>query len=82
MDTTQFGRRDFLRVTSLAGGGLLLGTWLDFNTVGILGAAELADEFMPNAFIRIMPSGAITIMAKNPDVGQGVKTMLPINLQN
>jgi len=84
MTTTQttpsirFDRRDFLRVTSLAGGGLLLGTWLDFGTVGVLGAAEVADEFMPNAFIRIMPSGAVTIMAKNPEVGQGVKTMLPM----
>ncbi|MDH5234787.1 MAG: molybdopterin-dependent oxidoreductase, partial [Gemmatimonadota bacterium] len=75
---TRFDRRDFLRVTSLAGGGLLLGTWLDFGSVGVLGAAEVADEFMPNAFIRITPGGAITIMAKNPEVGQGVKTMLPM----
>ncbi|MBL8996564.1 MAG: molybdopterin-dependent oxidoreductase [Gemmatimonadales bacterium] len=75
---TRFDRRDFLRVTSLAGGGLLLGTWLDFGAVGALGAAEVADEFMPNAFIRIAPNGAITIMAKNPEVGQGVKTMLPM----
>ncbi len=75
---TRFDRRDFLRVTSLAGGGLLLGTWLDFGAVGALGATEVADEFMPNAFIRIAPNGAITIMAKNPEVGQGVKTMLPM----
>ena len=85
MDTTtrttppaHFDRRDFLRVTSLAGGGILLGTWLDFGPVGVLGAAEIVDDFMPNAFIKIMPSGAITIMAKNPEVGQGVKTMLPM----
>ena len=74
-------RRDFLRVTSLAGGGLLLGTLLDFPALGALEAAGLetvADEFMPNAFIRIAPTGAITIMAKNPEVGQGVRTMLPM----
>ena len=75
---SRFERRDFLRVTTLAGGGILLGTWLEFGAVGVLGAAEVAEEFMPNAFIRIMPSGAITIMAKNPEVGQGVKTMLPM----
>lgn len=73
-----FDRRDFLRVTTLAGGGILLGTWLEFGAVGVLGAAEVAEEFTPNAFIRIMPNGAITIMAKNPEVGQGVKTMLPM----
>jgi len=65
LDTT-FPRREFLRVTGLVGGGLLLGTWLDFGTNGVLEAAEVRDgagEFMPNAFIRIAPDGAITIMA-------------------
>ncbi len=71
-------RRDFLRVTTLAGGGLLLGTWLDFNDVGVLEAQESAGDFSPNAFIRIAPSGAVTIIAKNPEIGQGIKTMLPM----
>ena len=74
-----FDRRGFLRVTSLAGGGLLLGTFLDFSAPAQLGAEEVAaGEFMPNAFIRIAPDGKVTIMAKNPEIGQGVKTMLPM----
>jgi isoquinoline 1-oxidoreductase subunit beta len=82
--TGRVGRRDFLRVTALAGGGLVLGTWLDYGTDGVLAAAELPGagdaraDFSPNAFIRITPDGAITIMAKNPEIGQGVKTMLPM----
>jgi isoquinoline 1-oxidoreductase beta subunit len=73
-------RRDFLRVTALAGGGLLIGTWLDFGAVGVLEASEplVATDFEPNAFIRIAPDGAVTIIAKNPEIGQGVKTMLPM----
>ena len=74
-------RRGFLRVSALAGGGLLIGAWLDFGSNGVLEAAELthgAEDFAPNAFIRIAPSGAITIMAKNPEIGQGIKTMLPM----
>ncbi len=80
-------RRDFLRVSALAGGGILLGTWLDFGADGVLAAAELGGasgtlgslaDFSPNAFIRIAPSGAVTIMAKNPEIGQGIKTMLPM----
>ena len=74
-------RREFLRVSALTGGGLLLGAFLDFGSNGVLEAAEVplhADDFSPNAFIRITSSGAITVMAKNPEIGQGIKTMLPM----
>lgn len=79
--TSGIDRRQFLRVTTLAGGGLLLGAWLDFGRDGVLEAAErplAPGDFAPNAFIRIAPSGAVTIMAKNPEIGQGIKTMLPM----
>ncbi|MEX2181549.1 MAG: molybdopterin cofactor-binding domain-containing protein [Gemmatimonadaceae bacterium] len=78
--TTQLDRRDFLRVTSVAGGGLLLGTWLDYGATGTLHAAgpDGEAEFSPNAFIHISTDGTITVMAKNPEIGQGVKTMLPM----
>ncbi|HKP15220.1 MAG TPA: molybdopterin cofactor-binding domain-containing protein [Gemmatimonadaceae bacterium] len=75
-------RRQFLRVSALAGGGLLLGTILDFGAASELFAADPskapAGEFSPNAFIRLSPDGSVTIIAKNPEVGQGIKTMLPM----
>ena len=75
-------RRTFLRVTSLAGGGLLIGTLIDLDGAAPLWAAEpiagANTPFTPNAFIRITPDGAITIVAKNPETGQGIKTMLPM----
>lgn len=77
-ESRPLARRDFLRVTAIAGGGILLGTLIDFPGVDSLAAMELADEFVPNAFIRISSTGQITILAKNPEVGQGVRTMLPM----
>jgi isoquinoline 1-oxidoreductase subunit beta len=75
-------RRQFLRVSALAGGGLLLGTILDFGSSTDLLAAGAprapGGEFSPNAFIRLSPDGWVTIIAKNPEVGQGIKTMLPM----
>lgn len=69
-------RREFLKVSALAGGGMLIATYWDpWNR---LLAADAAAEFSPNAFIRIAPDGAVTIVAQNPEIGQGVKTMLPM----
>jgi len=76
-------RRGFLKISTLAGGGLMLGCYLglrDSSAAADQPAAPLAGatEFSPNAFIRIMPDGAVTIIAKNPEIGQGVKTSLPM----
>ncbi len=69
-------RRSFLRVTSLAGGGVLLGLYIKPPKA----SAQFgpAAPPVPNNYIKIAPDGTITIMAKDPEVGQGVKTMLPM----
>ena len=76
-------RRQFIRVSALAGGGLALGLYFD-GAATALGQAttgaidNTARVFAPNAFIRITPDGLVTIVAKNPEIGQGVKTSLPM----
>jgi isoquinoline 1-oxidoreductase subunit beta len=69
-------RRSFLRVTALAGGGMVLSFYLD--PISTAKAQAPAGEPTLNAFVRIAADGTVTIMAKNPEVGQGVKTMLPM----
>ncbi|MEZ5936913.1 MAG: molybdopterin cofactor-binding domain-containing protein [Hyphomonadaceae bacterium] len=80
-------RRTFLKVSAAAGGGFMLALSTACATVGdatdgaVAGAAEPTPAAPPldlNAFVAISPSGAIRIMAKNPEIGQGIKTMLPM----
>jgi isoquinoline 1-oxidoreductase beta subunit len=79
--STGVSRRDFLRVSALAGGGILLASYIEplaaFESLGARRAAGAADPSL-NAYIRITPDGIVTITAKNPEVGQGIKTMLPM----
>ncbi len=69
-------RRGFLHVTALAGGGMLLGARFGLN--GASGAVAATTDATLNAFVRLTPDGIATIMAQNPEIGQGVKTMLPM----
>ena len=71
----QTDRRGFFKTTALAGGGFLLGGWLPEKAVAQEAAAA---AFTPNVFIRITPQGAVTLFAKTPEIGQGVKTTLPM----
>src|ERR1700739_2782898 len=80
MESVLIDRRSFLRETAMAGGGLVLSLYFD-PFLPAQGSAPL----MPNAFVRITPGGGgtppdgvATSPAKNPEVGQGVKTMLPM----
>jgi isoquinoline 1-oxidoreductase beta subunit len=70
-------RRSFLRVTALAGGGFMLATYLEPLEVFAQGRGN-APPLEPNAFISIDANGIVTITAKNPEIGQGVKQMLPM----
>ncbi len=75
MDTTfETSRRDFLKASALAGGGLLLSVALP----GALRRAEAAAPFAPNAFLRITPDDRITVVVGMAEMGQGVLTSLPM----
>lgn len=73
-------RREFLRVTALTGGGFMLSLALPGE--GWAQASQALDDttkaFTPSPFIKITPQNIITILAKSPETGQGVKTSLPM----
>jgi isoquinoline 1-oxidoreductase subunit beta len=77
--TITLDRRSFLRVTALAGGGFMLASYFEpLNVLAQGGRGNAAPPLDPNAFVSIDAKGIATIVAKNPEIGQGVKVMLPM----
>jgi isoquinoline 1-oxidoreductase beta subunit len=71
-------RRDFLKVSAAAGGGLLLSFALpSLSKAAAMGQSETGATVL-NAYVRIASDNIVTIMSKNPEIGQGIKTMLPM----
>src|SRR6201987_1692919 len=79
MNSYLLDRRSFLRVSATAAGGFLLAYYAD-PLPDVLTQAPPApnQSYSPTAFVRVHPDGLVTIMAKNPEIGQGVKTHLPM----
>ena len=71
-------RRSFLRATALAGGGMMLALYIE--PIEKVLAAQFGPPvtLLPASFITIAPDGIVTLIAKNPEIGQGVKAMLPM----
>jgi isoquinoline 1-oxidoreductase beta subunit len=71
-------RRSFLKISLLTGGGVMLGLATEHQAVaqGRGGPPQAPPD--PHNYIKVAADGTVTIMAKNPEVGQGVKTMLPM----
>lgn len=76
------GRRDFMRKSVFAGGGLALGIYIQAAETAlgqvVKSSSASAGDFTPDAFIRICPDGTVSLISKQPEMGQGVKTSLPM----
>ena len=75
-------RRDFLRKSIIGTSGLALGFYLntaDSAKQKIAHPANVLDTqgFKPNTFIHISTEGVVTLISKQPEIGQGIKTSLP-----
>src|SRR5262245_43294952 len=65
-------RRTFIKISGTAAGGLLVACRFGDEK------AAAAGPFRPNGYVRIDQDGSVTLWSKNPDMGQGVKTSLPM----
>ena len=74
-------RRGFIKMSSLLGGGILFGiNYLNaINTQASVPNDISKLNFVDfNAYIKIAENGKVTIFSANPEIGQGVKTSMPM----
>ena len=72
---TPLSRRTFLKTSTAAGTGLLIGLYLPACS-----KARAQNALAPNAYVSITPEGKITIVVARSEMGQGVRTSLPMIL--
>lgn len=73
---TKIQRREFLKLGAVAGSGLLLGVHVPWGKAAA--SARPAAPFQPNVFLRIAPDDVVTIWCARSEMGQGVRTALPM----
>jgi isoquinoline 1-oxidoreductase beta subunit len=72
-------RRSFIKITGLAGGGLVLAMSMGPGARQALAQTKSpAEAASLNPYVQIRPDNTVVLYAKNPEVGQGVKTSLPM----
>ena len=73
-------RRSFLKVSALAGGGMLLSFnfWAQAKPLPGQPLTDAKDWVELNGYIKIYPDNSIKIINPNPEFGQNVMTTLPM----
>jgi isoquinoline 1-oxidoreductase beta subunit len=85
VNNTDRNRRSFLKVSAAVGGGMAIG----FNFLACQVESKIPEFIAPNlqlpenwntlnGFLRIGENGIVTIMSPNPEIGQNVKTSMPM----
>jgi isoquinoline 1-oxidoreductase subunit beta len=69
-----FSRREFVAAGVAAGAGLVIGFYLPHKS------GSQQEAFSPNAYLRITPDNNVTIVVARSEMGQGVRTALPMIL--
>ncbi|HJW81557.1 MAG TPA: molybdopterin cofactor-binding domain-containing protein [Acidiferrobacterales bacterium] len=80
MTESDLERRQFLKLTTAAGGGLLIG----FHLPGLAAARDGyrlgGQHFSPNSWIHLAPDDTVTLMVATSELGQGSLTAIPMLL--
>ncbi|MEQ8423413.1 MAG: molybdopterin-dependent oxidoreductase, partial [Cyclobacteriaceae bacterium] len=76
---TTYNRRSFIKASLAGSGGLMLSfSWLAACSPADTSKPLPSEWFDLNAYLSIADNGDVTIMSPNPEVGQNVKTSMPM----
>ena len=84
MNIKQLDRRSFFKISTLAGGGVMIGLYSGSVSetlaqgVVVRPGGGAAAAVNPNVYITINPDNTFAVIAKNPETGQGMKNALPM----
>ncbi len=70
-------RREFIKVVSVSGSGLILASYIPFNNA----FARIGDDpkiFSPSVYLKIDSNNVVTVIFHRSEMGQGIKTSLPM----
>jgi isoquinoline 1-oxidoreductase beta subunit len=78
-NTAQLDRRSFIKVTALAGGGLMLSVYApEAVSQQRGGGPPAATPVNPHTYITVHTDNTFSIVGKNPETGQGIRNALPM----
>lgn len=76
--SARVNRRDFLKTSALAGGGLLISFTVPAEAKRLLPITSPPTVFAPDAFLRIGEDNSVHIILTKVEMGQGIWTTLPM----
>ncbi len=76
MDIQNLSRRGFIKSVGVSSGSLLLG--IQFAPILAATGTDNQNIFSPDVFVSIAPTGQVTIISHRSEMGQGVRSTLPL----
>ena len=78
--TIDTSRREFLKITTLSTGGLILGfSWFSNEVkAATVQAVGVTGDVGFNSYLSIASDGVITLFSPNPELGQNIMTSFPM----
>jgi len=76
-NSNKTSRREFIKIAGLSGGGLFLASFVPLESI----FSNTGDEpgiFAPSVYLKIDSKGVVTLIVHRSELGQGVKTALPM----